>query len=74
MLATDVTTVNQLYISPLFLGYLRCLPCLYGKRLIGCTVNSETREAWSLSFYYVNCHYSTVIALCRSSEYCTEIV
>ena len=40
--------------------------------MIGCTVNSETREAWNLSFYYVNCRYSAVITLCRSSEYCTD--
>jgi len=32
-------------------------------------MNSEMRAAWNLS-----CHYSTVIALCKSSEYSTEIV
>jgi len=69
-----VTTVNQLYISLLILGYLRYLPRLCSKRVVNCTMNSETRAAWNLSFYYVNYHYSTVIALGTSNEYCAEIV
>jgi len=43
-----------------YLGYLRYLPRLCGKKS-GCTVNSETRAAWNLSFYYVNYRYSAVI-------------
>jgi len=66
-------TVNQLYISLLILGYLCYLPCLCGKRVVGCTVNSEARAAWNLSFY-VNYRYSAVIALGKSNEYCAEIV
>ena len=38
--ASYVTTVNQLYISLLILGYLRYLPRLCGKRVVGCTMNS----------------------------------
>jgi len=72
--ASYVTTVNQLYISLLILGYLRYLPRLCGKRVVGCTVNSETGAAWNLSFYYVNYRYNAVIVLCKSSEYCTVIV
>ena len=72
--ASYVMTVNQLYISLLILGYLRYLPQLCGKRVVGCTVNSEARAAWNLSFYYVNYRYSTVIALGTSNEYCAEIV
>ena len=72
--ASYVTTVNQLYISLLILGYLRYLPCLRGKRVVCCTVNSEARAAWNLSFYYVNYHYSAVIMLGKSNKYCTEIV
>ena len=67
--ARYVTTVNQLYISLLILGYLRYLPRLCGKRVVGCTVNSEARAAWNLSFYYVNYRYSAVIALGKSNEY-----
>ena len=72
--ASYVTTVNQLYISLLFLGYLRYLLRLCGKRVVRCTMNSEMRAAWNLSFYYVNYHYSTVIVLGKSNEYCAEIV
>ena len=67
-------TVNQLYISLLILDYLRYLPHLCGNKVVGCTMNSETRAAWNLSFYYVNYRYSAVIALGKSNEYCTEIV
>jgi len=42
--------------------------------MIGYTVNSEMREAGSLSLYYVNFRYSAVIVLCKSSEHCTETV
>ena len=69
--ASYVTTVNQLYISLLILGYLGYLPRLCGKRVVGCTMNSEMRAAWNLSFYY---RYSAVIALGKSNEYCAEIV
>ena len=72
--ASYVTTINQLYISLLILGYLRYLPRLCGKRVVGCTVNSEARAAWNLSFYCVNYRYSAVIALGKSNEYCAEIV
>jgi len=72
--ASYVTTVNQLYISLLILGYLRYLPHLCGKRVVGCTMNSEARVGWNLSFYYVNYRYSAVIALGKSNEYCAEIV
>ena len=72
--ASYVTTVNQLYISLLILGYLRYLPRLCGKRVVHCTMNSETRAAWNLSFYYVNYRYSAVLALGKSDEYCAEIV
>jgi len=72
--ASYVTTVNQLYISLLILRYLHYLPRLCGKRVVGCTVNSEARAVWNLSFYYVNYRYSAVIALGKSNEYCTEIV
>ena len=68
MIASYVTTVNQLYISLLILGYLRYLPCLCGKRVVGCTMNSEARAAWNLSFYYVNYRYSAVIALGKSNK------
>jgi len=37
------------------------------KGVVGCTMNSEARAAWNLSFYYVNYHYSTVIALGKSN-------
>ena len=67
-------TVNQLYISLLILGYLRYLPRLCVKRVVGCTVNSEARAAGNLSFYYVNYRYGTVTALGKSNEYCAEIV
>jgi len=70
--ASYVTTVNQLYISQLILGYLRYLPRL--KRVVGCTMNSEARAARNLSFYYVNYRYSADIALGKSNEYCAEIV
>ena len=72
--ASYVTTVNQLYISVLILDYLRDLPHLCDKRVVGCTMKSETRAAWNLSFYYVNYRYSAVIALGKSNEYCAEIV
>jgi len=72
--ASYFTTVNQLYMSLLILGYLRYLPRLYGKRVVGCTMNSEARAAWNLSFYYVVYHYRAVIALGKSNEYCAEIV
>jgi len=72
--ASYVTTVNQLCIFLLILGYLRYLPRLCGKRVVGYTMNSEARAAWNLSFYYVNCRYSAVIALGKSNKYCTEIV
>ena len=72
--ASYVTTVNQLYITLLILGYLRYLPRLCGKRVVGCTMNSEARAAWNLSFYYVNYRYSAVVTLGKSNEYCAEIV
>jgi len=62
--ASYVTTVNQLYISAYsWLSPLSSRLC--GKRVVGCTVNSEARAAWNLSFYDVNYRYSTVIALSR---------
>ena len=67
--ASYVTTVNQLYISLLILGYLRYLLRLCGKRVVSCTMNSEARAAWNLSFYYVNYRYSAVITLGKSNEY-----
>ena len=67
-------TVNQLYISLLILGYLCYLLRLCGERVVGCTMNSEARAAWNLSFYYVNYSYSTIIALGKSNEYCAELV
>ena len=72
--ASYVTTVNQLYISLLILDYLRYLPRLCGKRVVGFTMNSELRAAWNLSFCYVNYCYSAVIALGKFNEYCAEIV
>jgi len=72
--ASYVTTINQLYISLLILGYLRYPPRLCGKRVVGRTVNSEKRAGWNLSFYYVNYRYSAVIALGKPNEYCAEIV
>jgi len=69
--ASYVMTVNQLYISLIILGYL---PLCVAKRVVGCTMNSETRAAWNLSFYYVNYCYSAVIVLGKSNEYCAEIV
>ena len=72
--ASYVMTINQLYISLLILGYLHYLPHLCGKRVVGCTMNSEARAAWNLSFYYVNYRYSTIIALGKSNEYCAELV
>ena len=71
--ASYLTTVNQLYISLLILGYLCYLLRLCGKRVVGCTMNSETRAAWKLSFYYDNYRYSAVITG-KSNEYCAEIV
>ena len=72
--ASYLTTVNQLYISLLILGYLCYLLRLCGKRVVGCTMNSETRAAWKLTFYYDNYRYSVVIALGKFNEYCAEIV
>ena len=62
--ASYVMTVNQLYISLLILDYLRYLPHLCGNKVVGCTMNSETRAAWNLSFYYVN-YYSAIAQLSR---------
>ena len=71
MLAIDVTTINQLlslsaffWISPLSsmcVWQLQKSDRLY----------SKVRKKRSLS---VNCRYSAAITLCKSSEYCTEIV
>ena len=69
-----VTTVNQLYISLLILGYLRYLPRLCGKKSGRLYNELRMRAAWNLSFYYVNYCYSAVIALGKSNEYCAEIV
>jgi len=64
-------TVNQLYISLLISVIFRV--CV-AKGVVGCTMNTETRAAWNLSFYYVNYRYSAVIALGKSNEHCAEIV
>ena len=73
--ASYVTTVNQLYISLLILGYLRYLLRLCGKksgRLYN-AMNSETRAAWNYRYIAIY-RYSAVIVLGKSNEYCTEIV
>jgi len=52
--ASYVTTINQLYISLLILGYLRYLPRLCGKRVVGCT-NYEHRSESSLELKLLLC-------------------
>jgi len=51
-LASDITTVNQLLVFFSVISVILEL-CLYGKRVIACTVNSETREAWNLRLKFL---------------------
>ena len=72
--ASYVTTVNQLYISLLILGYLCYLPRLCGKRVVSLYNELRNESSLELKFYYVNYCYSAVIALGKPNEYCAEIM